>query len=101
VSVPKIHPAVFVMKSTEDGSRNDPDLMLHIMPGSGQHGARLWLAKRSPIRAQGTKQGRSSTSRVSQRTATIGSNRALSAKRPFGYLFVLGVNSGHPAAPAS
>jgi hypothetical protein len=26
---------------------------------------------------------------------------ALSAKRPFGYLFVLGVNSGHPAAPAS
>ena len=39
--------------------------------------------------------------RMSQRTATIGSNRALSAKRPFGYLFVLGVNSGHPAAPAS
>src|SRR3982074_2059051 len=39
--------------------------------------------------------------RMSQRTAIIGSNRALSAKRPFGYLFVLGVNSGHPAAPAS
>ena len=39
--------------------------------------------------------------RMSQRTAIIGSNRALSAKRPFGYRFVLGVNSGHPAAPAS